>query len=238
MTQKPVRILVADDEQDLLWALKHALSDAGYEVFTASDGVRALSSAQRHRPDLIILDVLMPGLDGLEVCARVRRDPSLAAVPILILTVRDDIEDRVKGLERGGDDYLVKPFDMRELEARVKALLRRGRSGASPASDAEEFLLKAGGLCLDLHRRQVRVGRHTAELTPAEFDILHYLMLHPNEVLSASTLLEAIWGYAFSSESSGLVRWHIRNLRRKIERDPTHPLCICTLPRHGYLFVA
>ena len=119
------RILLADDEQDLVWAVRHSLSDEGYEVLTAYDGMEALAIARCHRPDLVILDIAMPRLDGLQVCRRLRRDPTLAAVPILFLTVRSAIEDRIKGLDEGGDDYLVKPFDLEELKARVKALLRR-----------------------------------------------------------------------------------------------------------------
>lgn len=122
------RILVVDDEQDLLWALQHSLSDEGYEVLTAQNGKEGLCAARRHRPDLVILDIVMPELNGLRVCRELRRDPSLASVPIIFLTVRSTVEDRIAGLDEGGDDYIVKPFDTGELKARIRALLRRSPS--------------------------------------------------------------------------------------------------------------
>jgi DNA-binding response OmpR family regulator len=137
------RILVVDDEKDLVWAVQHSLGDESYEVFTAYDGMEALAVARRHHPDLVILDICMPRLDGVQVCRRLRRNPTLATVPTLFLTVRDAIEDRIKGLDEGGDDYLVKPFDLGELKARVRALLRRARfapeGGLGP--EGRDFLL-------------------------------------------------------------------------------------------------
>jgi len=232
------RILLADDEPDLVWALRHSLADEGYEVFIAHDGMQALSLARLHRPDLIILDIVMPGLDGLEVCRRLRRDPALAACPILFLTVRSDIEDRVTGLDEGGDDYLVKPLNMRELKARVRALLRRGRPTTGEAmGPGQDFMLIVGPIALDLHRRQVRVGKKAMQLTPAEFILLHYLMVHPGEVFSSYQLLHEVWGYAPGALSTSVVRFHIKNLRFKIEPDAAHPIYIRTLLRHGYMFV-
>jgi len=227
------RILVVDDEQDLVWAVRQSLSDEDYEVLTAYDGVEALAVAQRHRPDLVILDIAMPRLDGLQVCRRMRRDPTLAAVPILFLTVRSAIKDRIKGLDEGGDDYLAKPFDLGELKARVRALLRRSR----PAPEGSPgLLLVAGLLVLDLHTREVRVGEKTVQLTPTEFDLLHHLMTHPGEVYSSRQLLRQVWGYPPKTADPGLVRWHIKNLRTKIEPDPAHPVYILTVSRHGYMF--
>ena len=234
------RILLVDDEQDLVWAVRNSLSDEGYEVLTACDGVEALAVARRHRLDLIILDIVMPRLDGLQVCHRLRRDPTLAAVPILFLTVRSGIEDRVTGLDKGGDDYLVKPFDLRELKARIRALLRRGQSvpGGGPQPEGLDFLLVAGHLTLDLHTRQVRVGEKAEQLTPTEFDLLHHLMVHLGEVFSSQQLLRQVWGYPPETADPGLVRWHIKNLRAKIERDPARPVHIRTIPRHGYILTA
>jgi len=227
------RILVVDDEQDLVWAVRQSLSDEGHEVLTAYDGVEALDVARRHHPDLVILDIAMPRLDGLQVCRKLRRDPTLAAVPILFLTVRSAIEDRVKGLDEGGDDYLAKPFNLEELKARVRALLRRGR----PAPEGSPGpLLVASLLVLDLHTRQVRVREKVVQLTPIEFKLLHYLMTHPGEVFSSRQLLRRVWGYPPESADPGLVRWHIKNLRTKIEPDPTHPFYIRTVHRHGYMF--
>jgi len=231
------RILLVDDEQDLVWAVQHSLSDEGHEVLTAYDGMEALAVARRHRPDLVILDIVMPRLDGLQVCRRLRRDPTLAAVPILFLTVRSAIEDRIKGLDEGGDDYLVKPFDLEELKARVKALLRRSRSvpEGGPGTEGQGSLLVVGPLTLDLHTRHVRVGEETVQLTPTEFDLLYHLMTHPGEVFSSRQLLQQVWGYPPRTADPGLVRWHIKNLRAKIEPDPAHPVYIRTVPRHGYM---
>jgi DNA-binding response OmpR family regulator len=230
------RILLVDDEQDLVWAVRHSLNDEGYEVLTAYDGVEALAVARRHRPDLVILDVVMPRLDGLQVCHVLRRNPALAAVPILFLTVRNGIEDRVSGLDQGGDDYLTKPFDLRELKARVRALLRRGRSTQErDPQPKDDSYLEAGSLTLNLHTCQVRVGGKTVQLTPTEFDLLHHLMVHPGEVFSSQQLLRQVWGYPPETADPGLVRWHIKNLRAKIEPNPTHPVYICTIPRHGFI---
>ena len=237
MERETARILLVDDEQDLVWALRHSLSDEGYKVLAAGNGAEALALAQRESPDLVILDIVMPGLDGLEVCRRLRRDPALAAVPILFLTVRNDIEDRVIGLNGGADDYLVKPFDVRELKARVRALLRRSRFTTDEAHGIErqDSVLAVGSLSLDLHRRQVVLGQRTLQLTPLEFGLLHYLMAHPGQVFSSERLLQEVWGYAPTTAGTSLVRWHIRNLRAKIEPDPAHPLYIHTLPHHGYI---
>lgn len=234
------RILVVDDEQDLVWAIRHSLNDEGYEVLAAYDGVEALAIARRHLPDLVILDIVMPRLDGLQVCRRLRRDPNLAAVPILFLTVRSAVEDRVTGLDEGADDYLVKPFDLRELKARVRALLRRGRSfvpDGAPKLVGRSALLVVGPLTLNLHTRQVQVNGKTIQLTPAEFDLLHHLMTHPGEVFSSQQLLQQVWGYRPGTADPGLVRWHVKNLRAKIEPDPSHPVYIRTIPRHGYIFL-
>ena len=144
------KILVVDDEQDLVWAVKYTLSDEGYKVLTASNGVKAMAAAQQHHPDLIVLDIIMPEMDGVQVCHRLRRDPGLAAVPILFLTMRDTIEDRVNGLDEGGDDYLVKPFDFSELKARIRALLRRSKAGQPASTTVPSSLLILDQLRMDL----------------------------------------------------------------------------------------
>jgi DNA-binding response OmpR family regulator len=232
------RILLVDDEKDLVWAVQHSLSDEGWEVLTAYDGVEALAVAQGHRPDLIILDVVMPRLDGLQVCRRLRRDPALAAVPILFLTVRSAIEDRIKGLDGGGDDYLVKPFDLGELKARVRALLRRVRSVPRGVSEAagQGPLLVVDPLALDLSTCQVHVGEKTVQLTPTEFKLLHHLMTHPGEIFSGQQLLQQVWGYDPRAADPSVVRFHIRNLRIKLEANPARPVYIRTVPHHGYTF--
>jgi DNA-binding response OmpR family regulator len=232
------RILLVDDEKDLVWLVRHSLSDEGYEVFAAYDGVEALSVARRYPPDLIVLDIAMPRLDGLQVCRTLRRDSALATVPILFLTVRSAIEDRIKGLEEGGDDYLVKPFDLRELKARIKVLLRRARSALArdSKSGGRSSLLVSGSLTLDLNTCQVRVGEKTAQLTPVEFNLFLHLMTHPGEVFTSQQLLKQVWGCPVGTSNPSLVRWHIKNLRNKIEPDPSHPFYIRTIPRHGYMF--
>ncbi|UCC76286.1 MAG: response regulator transcription factor [Anaerolineales bacterium] len=230
-------ILVADDELDLTSAVSYSLSHEGYKVLVASDGLEALSLARREHPDLIILDILMPGLNGLEICRRLRRDPGMAALPVLFLTVRSDIEDQLAGWEEGCDDYLVKPFDMRELQARVRALLRRSVAASLAASRQEggRAVLVVGSLTLDENTHQATVGDKSVELTPTEYRLLRHLMRHPNQVCSSHRLLREVWGYDQETATLGLVRWHIKNLRGKIERDPSHPLYIRTSPRHGYI---
>lgn len=150
--------------------------------------------------------------------------------------VRNTIEDRVTGLDEGGDDYLVKPLELRELKARVRALLRRSRpiSGNNVEEEEEDFLLKVGSLTLDLHTCQVSADGMTAQLTPTEFDLLYYLITHPGEVFSSKQLLQQVWGYPPETADPSLVRWHIKNLRAKIEIDPEHPAFLHTIPRHGY----
>lgn len=232
------RILVVDDEQDLVWALRSSLGDEGYEVLSAYDGAEALALARRHRPDVVILDIMMPQLDGLQVCRRLRRDPTLAAVPVLFLTVRSAIKDRIKGLDEGGDDYLVKPFDVEELKARVRALLRRVPSalGDRPRTEGRGPMLVAGSLTLDLHTCQVSVGEKTAQLTPTEFDLLHHLLTHAGEVFSSQQLLQQVWGYPARTGDPGTVRWHMKNLRLKIEPDAINPVYVRTIPHKGYVF--
>jgi len=232
------RILLVDDETHLVWAVRHCLQNEGHEVTTAANGMEALALARRVHPDLVILDIVMPEMDGLEVCSRLRRDPTLASVPILFLTVRHEIEDRVVGLDEGSDDYLAKPFDMRELKARVRALLRRGSSSGHTAGLEDDGLLLVGPLALDLRGRRVQVGTRAVQLTPIEMDLLHYLMLHPGQVFSSRSLLRAVWGHTLDPAGLSLVRWHMRNLRSKIETDPSDPQYIRTVPRQGYVLPA
>jgi DNA-binding response OmpR family regulator len=230
-------ILVVDDEPDLVWAVEYSLRDEGYEVCTACDGVQALDTAHNRRPDLIILDIVMPRLDGLQVCQTLRRDPALAAVPILFLTVRNTVEDLTTGLGEGGDDYLVKPFDLRELKARVKALLRRTRPEVEDrlGTAAQETLLVLEPITLDLRLRQVHVNGRCAQLSPAELNLLRYLMTHAGQIFSSQELLQRVWNYTPGTADPGLVRQHIKNLRAKIEPDLVAPRYIRTIPHHGYI---
>jgi len=231
------RILLVDDEQNLAWAVRRSLSDEGYEVFIANDGVEGLTAAHRYRPDLIILDIVMPRLNGLEVCRKLRREPDLAAVPILFLTALSAVEDVVAGLNEGGDDYLIKLFNFPVLRARIRALLRRSQFSPSEDSrpEGKNTFLTVGTLTLDIHTCQVRVREKTVQLTPAEFQLLHYLMTHHGQIFSGQQLLQQVWGYPSESTEPSLVRWHIRNLRAKIEPDPNSPTYIHTVPHHGYI---
>lgn len=231
-------ILVVDDEADLAWALRQSLSDEGYEVSIAQDGKAALEAVARQCPDLIVLDIKMPRMNGLEVCRRLRRDPSCAAVPILFLTVRSGIPDRIKGLDEGGDDYLSKPFDLGELKARVRALLRRAQSARQPVAAHKDRLavLAAGAVTMNLRTRQVQVGEQAVSLTPTEFKLLHQFLLSPREVFSVDQLLEQVWDCPPGAGQPGLVRWHIKKLREKIEPDPSNPIYIRSMRGHGYFF--
>ncbi len=215
------RILVVDDEQDLVWSVAHSLRFAGHEVLTASDGAEGLSQARQQRPDVVILDVAMPCLNGIQVCRHLRADPSLVGLPILVLTVKNEIPD----------DYLTKPFDLRELRVRVEALLRRAQPPSPP--DASHCR-QAGPLSLDLHTCEVSVEDRRALLTPAEFNLLYHLMNHPGEFFSSDRLLQEVWGYPPGTADPALVRWHMHNLRGKIESHSTSPTYLKSLPRHGY----
>ncbi|MCZ7664871.1 MAG: response regulator transcription factor [Thermoleophilia bacterium] len=229
------RVLVVDDEPDLVWGVRHALLDEGYEVHAAHDGVAALESARQQRPDLVVLDVMMPKLDGIGLCRELRRDPSLASVPVLFLTVRHTVEDKIKGLDEGGDDYLCKPFELGELKARARALLRRV-GGANLSTPDGSRVLSAGLLRLDLRARTLEVDGQPVPITPAELKLLSFLMAHPGQVFSSRQLLERVWGYPPHTSDPGLVRWHVKNLREKIERDPANAAYIRTMARHGYMF--
>jgi two-component system response regulator MprA len=219
-----VRILVVDDEPQLRRALERALKLEGYEVATAADGDEALAAAGETRPDAIVLDVLMPKRDGLEVCRelRARQDQT----PVLMLTARDAVADRVDGLDAGADDYVVKPFALEELLARLRALLRRG-----DGKGADDQLAYAD-LTLDPATREVRRGDREVELTKTEFALLEELMRHPRQVLTRSQIFEAVWGYDFGPRSNSL-EVYIGYLRRKTE-EGGEPRLIQTVRGIGY----
>ena len=230
------RILLVDDEDLIISLVRHTLRKEGHEVFVAQDGVTALSEARRHSPELVILDISMPNMSGLQVCERLRGDPKLADVPILFLTGLGSVQDRVQGLDAGGDDYLPKPFDVDELSARVRALLRRRTSHRRQTSP--DNVLEVGDLSLDARSRRVRVGDREVELTPVETDLLRYLMAHADEAFSSEHLLQEVWGYHPGTGDTSLVRWHIKKLRAKIEPDMQQPRYLRTAGRHGYILTS
>jgi two-component system, OmpR family, response regulator MprA len=217
-----VRILVVDDEPQLRRALERALKLEGYEVELAADGDEALAAVAGSRPDAIVLDVLMPKRDGLDVCRTLRAGDD--HIPVLMLTARDAIRDRVDGLDAGADDYVVKPFALEELLARVRALLRRSEGGGER--------LSYGDLTLDPATREVRRGERELELTKTEFALLEHLMRHPRLVLTRSQIFEAVWGYDFGPRSNSL-EVYIGYLRRKTE-EGGEPRLIQTVRGVGY----
>ena len=218
------RILVVDDESKIVQLVRDYLERAGFAVSTARDGNEALMRAHSERPDLIVLDLGLPRLDGLEVTRRLRRD---SGVPIIMLTARDDETDKVVGLELGADDYVTKPFSPRELEARVRAVLRRH------TGDAQAEVLRAGDLNLDLPRLRVDVSGRPVELTATEFQLLAALARQPGRVFTRSQLLDAIHGVAFDSYERAIDA-HVKNIRRKIEPDPRTPRFLLTVYGVGY----
>lgn len=230
------RVLVVEDEPTLRETLVYNLSRQGYEVSTAADGLTALDVARQERPDVVILDIMLPGLDGFEVCRVLRQETN---VPILMLTARDDEVDKIVGLEVGADDYMTKPFSMRELMARVKALLRRVRLLREESEAVEEKKeseqLVFGDLTIDPLRREVLRGGKPLSLKPREYDLLYFLVRHRGAVLSREQILQDVWGWDYGG-GSRTVDVHVRWLREKIEPDPAQPGRIVTVRGVGYRF--
>ena len=223
-------ILVVDDEPTLVATLKYNLERESFRVLEAVDGEAALEAARTGRPDLIVLDLMLPGLSGLEVCRILRKE---TRVPIIMLTAKDAEVDKVVGLETGADDYVTKPFGMPELMARVRALLRR----AEPGSDEESDVLESGDLRVDLTRREVRRGGSPLRLKPRELDLLVCFMRRRGRAFSREELLNQVWGYEFADDTR-TVDVHVRWLRQKIEPDPSHPSRLITVRGVGYRFEA
>ena len=224
-------ILVVDDEPKIAAIARDYLEHAGFAVVTASTGRAALEAVRRQRPDLVVLDLGLPELDGLDVTREIRRDSSL---PIVMLTARDDELDKLLGLELGADDYLTKPFSPRELVARVKAVLRRvDRQG--PGGGGGQDIIRAGELVLDPPRMRVELGERQVELTPTEFQLLATLAAQPGRIFTRSQLLDALHGVAFESYERA-IDTHIKNIRRKLEPDPRVPRFVLTVYGVGYRF--
>jgi DNA-binding response OmpR family regulator len=248
-------ILVVDDEPSLRDALSYTLRKEGYRVELAASGLEAIRAARRERPDAVVLDVMLPGIDGLQVCRTLRTE---STVPILLLSAKGEEVDRVVGLEIGADDYLAKPFAMRELLARIKAMLRRAdmvkptqgqrHSYASPPPPVTTFDVEAlaslptetpivvGSLVVDRARRQATIAGHSLSLRPKEFDLLYFLARNPGVVHSRDVLLRRVWGYDFPI-GTRTVDVHMRWLRQKLERDPANPEILQTVRGVGYRLV-
>lgn len=225
-TDKPV-ILVVDDEPQILRVMRASLPARGYAVLTAHDGEQALGEIRKQAPDLIVLDLAMPEMSGLEVCRRVRE---FSSVPIIVLSAKGSEGDKIAALDMGADDYVTKPFSLDELLARVRAVLRRAL-----ATDSEAAVLSVGELTIDTNERRVTMSGTEIKLTPKEFDVLKYLASNSGKVVTHRTLLQAVWG-SESTEQTEYLRVFINQLRRKIEPDPQQPRYIITEPWVGYRF--
>jgi two-component system alkaline phosphatase synthesis response regulator PhoP len=220
-------ILVADDETRIVELARDYLEHAGFAVITAADGPTALRMARSQKPDVLVLDLGLPGMDGLDVARALRRESS---IPIVMLTARDDELDRVLGLEIGADDYVTKPFSPRELVARVRAILRRVDRQTEPGDH-----IQVGGVSIDVPRMRVEVDGRTVELTPTEFQLLVALARQPGRIFTRSQLLDAVHGVAFESYERAIDA-HVKNLRRKLEPDPGRPRYVLTVYGVGYRF--
>lgn len=229
------KVLVVDDDINLLDTLKYNLAKDGYKVVEAENGIQALEMARQEKPDLILLDIMLPGMDGLEVCRILRKE---MAVPILMLTAKTAEIDKVVGLEMGADDYITKPFSIRELMARVRAIFRRSQwqeQQKSPAEPAAQPVLKADSLEVDISGHRVFCKGKALKLSPREFDLLIFLMRHRGQVFNRERLVENVWGYDYEG-TARTVDVHVHSLRLKIEDNPVKPRHLLTVHGFGYKF--
>ncbi|MBI2940084.1 MAG: response regulator transcription factor [Chloroflexi bacterium] len=224
------KILLVDDEVKIVRIVRAYLERDGFQVLTAADGRLALDLVRRERPDMVVLDLMLPEVSGWDVCRALRREPMTADVPIIMLTARDDVADRIVGLELGADDYVVKPFDPKELLARVHAVLRRAGGRSTGLANG---VVQRGELRLDMDRHEAWRGAELLALTPTEFELLATLVRQPGRVFTRLQLLEAIQGQAFEGYERAIDS-HVKNLRRKLEPDPRHPRHVLTVFGVGY----
>jgi DNA-binding response OmpR family regulator len=224
------KVLVVDDDPNVREVVTRYLEREGYRVEQSADGADALKRALEEPPELVVLDLMLPSMDGLEVCRRLRME---APVPVIMLTARDEEGDRIAGLELGADDYVAKPFSPRELTARVKAVLRRTSGPLAPARPEEPALL-AGDVQVDTEAHVATVSGEPIALTVREYDLLVHLMRHPRRAFRREELLSEVWGFEYGDASTVTV--HVRRLREKIEKDPSDPRHICTVWGYGYRF--
>jgi DNA-binding response OmpR family regulator len=222
------RIMIVEEEVVVVHIYETILHQAGYRTIAVQDGRHALATAHEYQPDLIILDITMPGLHGLEICSALRRIPGLHAIPLVIVTAHAHTEDRVCGLEAGADDYLTKPFHSDELTARVRALLRRAAY--------RTLVPRREAITITDHTLWIMIGAHSIALTQMEHQLLSYLMRNEGTACSSEQLLREVWKYPPHCSDTGLVRWHMNKLRNKIEPDPQHPCYIHTIRSRGYVY--
>lgn len=225
------KILIVDDEEHIIELLKFNLLNAGYEILTANNGIDAVKIAKSEKPNLLLLDLMLPGIDGFDVCKEIKRNNEMKNTSIIMLTAKGEELDKILGLELGADDYITKPFSVRELLARVKAVLRRTNS----FSEAEEEVYNSENLKVDFERHEVYVNGEKVDLTLKEFELLQILIKNKGKILKRETLLDKIWGYEYIGETR-TVDVHIRYLRKKIEEDDKNPRFIETIRGVGYRF--
>ena len=224
------KVLIVDDEEHIVELLQFNLVNAGYKVITANNGLDALKKVKENKPDLLLLDLMLPGMDGLDVCKEIKRDKETSKTSIIMLTAKSEELDKILGLELGADDYITKPFSIRELLARVKAVLRRSNS-----DEISEEIYELGRLKVDFERHEVLINNEKVELTLKEFELLEILIKNKGKILRRETLLDKVWGYEYIGETR-TVDVHIRYLRKKIEDDDKNPKFIETIRGVGYRF--
>jgi two-component system alkaline phosphatase synthesis response regulator PhoP len=230
---RKVSLLVVEDDENISTAISEYFSRAGYSVKTVEDGLAGVKAALDDRPDAVVLDLMLPKMDGLAVCKELREKVSY--LPILMLTAKDDVVDKVLGLEMGADDYITKPFSLRELEARIKTVLRRTHNAAGPDGLKNEAPIIRGKLRIDAEKREVSIGDRQVELTPKEFDLLKLFASNPGRVFPRKYLLEKIWDYSYEGYDR-TIDSHINRLRAKIEDNPENPQMVLTVWGIGYKF--
>ncbi len=231
--ERRVSLLVVEDDENISTALSEYFSRAGYQVRTVEDGIAGVKAALEDPPDAVVLDLMLPKMDGLAVCKELRE--KISYLPILMLTAKDDVVDKVLGLEMGADDYITKPFSLRELEARIKSVLRRTRSAPSSDGVSDETPIVRGKLRIDPIRREVTIGERQVELTPKEFDLVRLFASNPGRVFPRKYLLEKIWDYSYEGYDR-TIDSHINRLRSKIEDNPENPQMVLTVWGIGYKF--
>lgn len=227
-------VLVIDDDDLVSRTIQRALKLYNYHVMVAGGGAEGLQTARRHQPDLFILDVVMPGMDGYQVARQIRHDPLLKDIPILFLTAKAKDDDKIEGFRAGADDYLTKPFNMEELKLRVAAILRRV---VTPKEKTRKDFVAVGDVTLDCRTFEVNTPHGKVLLTNVQFDLLYHLMSHAGQVFTSQQLLQDVWDYPRDTGSPELVRAHIKNLREKLEPVPGNPMYIKTVQGHGYAFI-